>query len=123
MKYVVDDSTTFWAIGHESGVVAKQAEHCGKEVEMVVPFEEVDLGEVQVSSCYLLALICNFLHFLHHIAIHILYPAHFLLVYMYIKFSNAMLILNVLKIKIQACANNWSLWYYHTNTRYWLAWL
>lgn len=48
MKYVADDSTTFWAIGHESGVVAKQAEHCGKEVEMVVPFEEVNLGELTV---------------------------------------------------------------------------
>ncbi|KAG1334777.1 synaptotagmin-5 [Cocos nucifera] len=42
------DSTIFWAIGHGSGVVAKQAEHCGKEVEMVVPFEEVDLGELTV---------------------------------------------------------------------------
>ncbi|XP_010916384.1 uncharacterized protein [Elaeis guineensis] len=48
MKYVADDSTTFWAIGRRSGVIAKQAEHCGKEVEMVVPFEEVDLGELTV---------------------------------------------------------------------------
>jgi len=46
MKYVADDSTTFWAIGHGSGVVAKQAEYCGKVVEMVVPFEESAYGEV-----------------------------------------------------------------------------
>ncbi|XP_072999935.1 uncharacterized protein [Typha latifolia] len=49
MKYVDDDSTIFWAIGHESGVVAKQAEQCGKEVEMVVPFEDVNFGELTVN--------------------------------------------------------------------------
>lgn len=46
MKYVSDDSTIFWAIGHRSGVLAKQAEYCGKVVEMVVPFEETLYGEV-----------------------------------------------------------------------------
>lgn len=49
MKYVADDSTTFWAIGHGAGVVSKQAEYCGKEVEMVVPFEENNFGEVTVK--------------------------------------------------------------------------
>ncbi|CAL9059145.1 uncharacterized protein LOC135651753 isoform X1 [Musa acuminata AAA Group] len=48
MKYVADDSTVFWAIGHRSGVVAKQAENCGKEVEMTIPFEEANLGELTV---------------------------------------------------------------------------
>ena len=46
MKYVADDSTTFWAIGPGSGVLAKQAEYCGKVIEMVVPFEESAYGEV-----------------------------------------------------------------------------
>ena len=46
MKYAADDSTTFWAIGSDSEVIAKHAEFCGKEVEMVVPFEGVGCGEV-----------------------------------------------------------------------------
>jgi hypothetical protein len=45
MKYVGDDSTTYWAIGPDSGVIAKHA-FCGQEVEMVIPFEEVNSGEV-----------------------------------------------------------------------------
>jgi hypothetical protein len=45
MRYVGDDSTTFWAIGRDSGVIAKKA-FCGEEVEMVIPFEEVQSGEV-----------------------------------------------------------------------------
>ncbi|KAI9384384.1 hypothetical protein POPTR_012G056000v4 [Populus trichocarpa] len=49
MKYVADDSTTFWAIGPDSGVIAKHAEICGKEVEMVVPFEGVTSGELTVK--------------------------------------------------------------------------
>ncbi|KAJ0962720.1 hypothetical protein J5N97_027842 [Dioscorea zingiberensis] len=49
MKYVIDDSTTFWAIGPKFGVLAKQAEYCGKEVEMVVPFEETSIGELTVK--------------------------------------------------------------------------
>ncbi|KAJ7975131.1 putative Synaptotagmin [Quillaja saponaria] len=49
MKYVGDDSTMFWAIGPDSGVTAKHAEFCGKEVEMVVPFEGVSSGELMVS--------------------------------------------------------------------------
>lgn len=46
MKYVEDDSTVFWAIGPDSGVIAKHALFCGKEVEIVVPFEGVHSGEV-----------------------------------------------------------------------------
>ena len=46
VKYVKDDSTMFWAIGSDFGVIAKQADFCGKEVEMVVPFEGVSSGEV-----------------------------------------------------------------------------
>ncbi|KAJ6676972.1 hypothetical protein OIU85_010181 [Salix viminalis] len=49
MKYAADDSTAFWAIGHDSGVIAKHAEFCGKEVEMVVPFEGVTSGELTVK--------------------------------------------------------------------------
>ncbi|CAK7349717.1 unnamed protein product [Dovyalis caffra] len=49
MKYVADDSTTFWAIGPGSGIVAKHAEFCGSEVEMVVPFEGVTSGELTVK--------------------------------------------------------------------------
>ncbi|KAL5748891.1 hypothetical protein ACOSQ2_026188 [Xanthoceras sorbifolium] len=48
MKYVADDSTTFWAIGPDSGVIAKHAEFCGKEVEMTVPFEGANSGELTV---------------------------------------------------------------------------
>ena len=52
MKYAADDSTAFWAIGHDSGVIAKHAEFCGKEVEMVVPFEGVTSGEVDHEIFY-----------------------------------------------------------------------
>ncbi|XP_011081089.1 synaptotagmin-5 isoform X1 [Sesamum indicum] len=48
MRYVPDDSTIFWAIGPNSTVIAKHAELCGKEVEMTVPFEGVNLGELTV---------------------------------------------------------------------------
>ncbi|OEL23269.1 hypothetical protein BAE44_0015712 [Dichanthelium oligosanthes] len=48
VKYVHDGSTIFWAIGHNSGVVAKHTEHCGQEVPMVVPFEDIS-GELTVS--------------------------------------------------------------------------
>lgn len=48
VKYVHDGSTIFWAIGHNSGVVAKHTEHCGQEVGMVVPFEDIN-GELTVS--------------------------------------------------------------------------
>ncbi|CAD6239393.1 unnamed protein product [Miscanthus lutarioriparius] len=48
VKYVLDGSTIFWAIGHNSGVVAKHTEHCGQEVGMVVPFEDIN-GELTVS--------------------------------------------------------------------------
>ncbi|PKA54117.1 Synaptotagmin-4 [Apostasia shenzhenica] len=46
MKYVADDSTMFWAIGPKLSVVAKHVENCGKEVQMVIPFEETNFGEV-----------------------------------------------------------------------------
>ncbi|XP_015882982.2 synaptotagmin-4 [Ziziphus jujuba] len=49
VKYVTDDSTTFWAIGPNSGVIAKHVDSCGKEVEMVVPFEGDDAGELTVK--------------------------------------------------------------------------
>ncbi|KAL0312737.1 UNVERIFIED_CONTAM: Multiple C2 and transmembrane domain-containing protein 1 [Sesamum radiatum] len=48
MRYVPDDSTIFWAIGPNSTVIAKHAERCGKEIEMTVPFEGVNLGELTV---------------------------------------------------------------------------
>ncbi|KAJ4960703.1 hypothetical protein NE237_020613 [Protea cynaroides] len=48
MKYVADDSTTFWAIGPRSSALAKHAEYCGKEVEMVIPFEGINSGELMV---------------------------------------------------------------------------
>lgn len=46
IRYVSDDSTIFWAIGADSSVIAKHSEICGKEIEMTVPFEGVNLGEV-----------------------------------------------------------------------------
>ncbi|KAI6674210.1 hypothetical protein NL676_002116 [Syzygium grande] len=49
VRYVADDSTIFWAIGPESGVIAKHAEFCGIEVELVVPFERASVGELTVS--------------------------------------------------------------------------
>ncbi|KAG6515442.1 hypothetical protein ZIOFF_025854 [Zingiber officinale] len=49
MKYVADDSTMFWAIGQGSGVVAKQAENCGTEVEMTIPFEGFSQAELTVK--------------------------------------------------------------------------
>ncbi|XP_068638088.1 uncharacterized protein [Aristolochia californica] len=49
IRYVEDDSTIFWAIGHGSSVLAKQVECCGKEVAMVVPFEGDNKGELTVK--------------------------------------------------------------------------
>lgn len=48
MKYAADDSTTFWAIGPDSRVIAKHADFCGKEVEMDIPFEGAHCGELRV---------------------------------------------------------------------------
>ncbi|XP_058088703.1 uncharacterized protein LOC131235526 isoform X2 [Magnolia sinica] len=48
MTYVADDSTIFWAIGPGSSALAKQVEHCGKEVELVLPFEGINSGELTV---------------------------------------------------------------------------
>ncbi|KAL5228818.1 hypothetical protein ABZP36_017083 [Zizania latifolia] len=48
VKYVLDGSTVFWAIGHNSGVIAKRTELCGQEIGMVVQFEDIR-GELTVS--------------------------------------------------------------------------
>ncbi|KAI4365826.1 hypothetical protein MLD38_021779 [Melastoma candidum] len=48
VRYGADDSTIFWAIGPDSSVIASHAEFCGKEVEMVVPFEGLNSGEITV---------------------------------------------------------------------------
>ncbi|CAM8975289.1 unnamed protein product [Rhodiola kirilowii] len=47
MKYGADDSIMFWAIGNESSILARHGKR-GTEVEMVVPFEGVDAGELKV---------------------------------------------------------------------------
>ncbi|KAL3818150.1 hypothetical protein ACJIZ3_004055 [Penstemon smallii] len=49
VRYVSDDSTIFWAIGADSTVIAERAEICGKEIEMTVPFEGINLGELTVK--------------------------------------------------------------------------
>lgn len=49
MKYVEDDSTIFWGIGDNAGVVARHAEEIGKPVEIVLPFEDDNMGEVAFS--------------------------------------------------------------------------
>ncbi|KAH1234179.1 hypothetical protein AAZX31_09G166500 [Glycine max] len=49
LRHVEDDSTIMWAIGPDSGVIAKQAQFCGEEIEMVVPFEGHNSGELKVS--------------------------------------------------------------------------
>lgn len=49
IRYSDDDSTIFWALGPDSGVIVKHAECCGREVEMTVPFEGVDSGELVVG--------------------------------------------------------------------------
>ncbi|XP_021836703.1 synaptotagmin-5 isoform X2 [Spinacia oleracea] len=49
IRYCDDDSTIFWAIGPSSGAIVKRAECCGKEVEMNIPFEAVDSGELMVK--------------------------------------------------------------------------
>ncbi|OVA04981.1 C2 calcium-dependent membrane targeting [Macleaya cordata] len=48
VRYVKDDSTTFWAVGPGSSVLAKRVESVGQEVEMVIPFEGNNLGELTV---------------------------------------------------------------------------
>ncbi|KAH7851027.1 hypothetical protein Vadar_006275 [Vaccinium darrowii] len=49
IRYVADGSTVFWAIGPESRAIAKHAEFCGKEVEIVVPFKDMNSGELTVK--------------------------------------------------------------------------
>ncbi|XP_058009896.1 uncharacterized protein LOC110662430 isoform X2 [Hevea brasiliensis] len=49
MKYVADDSTMFWAVGPNSGVIAEHVEFCGEEVEVAVPFEGLNSGELSVK--------------------------------------------------------------------------
>ncbi|XP_028786874.1 extended synaptotagmin-1-like [Neltuma alba] len=48
MRHVEDDSTVIWAIGPDSGIIAKHAECSGEEVEVAVPFEGVNSGELKV---------------------------------------------------------------------------
>ncbi|KAI3976577.1 hypothetical protein MKX01_008435 [Papaver californicum] len=48
VRYVADDSTTFWAIGPRSSVLAKRVAFDGQEVDMVIPFEGPNLGELTV---------------------------------------------------------------------------
>ncbi|XP_045820393.1 synaptotagmin-5-like [Trifolium pratense] len=48
LRHVEDDSTIMWAIGPDSGVIAKHAKICGEEVEMVVPFEGANSAELKV---------------------------------------------------------------------------
>ncbi|KAK7320035.1 hypothetical protein RJT34_04764 [Clitoria ternatea] len=49
MRHVEDDSTIMWAIGPDSGIIAKQAKLCGDEVEMVIPFEGTNSAELKVK--------------------------------------------------------------------------
>lgn len=49
VKYGADDSTMFWAIGPDSSAIAKHTQFCGNEVEMVVPFECANSGNVRAS--------------------------------------------------------------------------
>ncbi|XP_054816971.1 synaptotagmin-5-like [Prosopis cineraria] len=49
MRHVEDDSTIMWAIGPGSVIIAKHAMFCGDEVEMTVPFEGANSGELKVS--------------------------------------------------------------------------
>ncbi|ESW24745.1 hypothetical protein PHAVU_004G156400 [Phaseolus vulgaris] len=49
LRHVEDDSTIMWAVGPDSGVIAKQAQFCGEEIEMVVPFEGPNSAELKVS--------------------------------------------------------------------------
>ncbi|XP_048499137.1 uncharacterized protein LOC104894581 isoform X2 [Beta vulgaris subsp. vulgaris] len=46
IRYCDDDSTIFWALGPDLGVIVKRVECCGKEIKMSIPFEELDSGEV-----------------------------------------------------------------------------
>ncbi|AET05342.1 synaptotagmin-5 [Medicago truncatula] len=48
MRHVEDDSTIMWAVGTDSGVIAKHAKFCGEEVEMLVPFEGANSAELKV---------------------------------------------------------------------------
>lgn len=47
--YAADDSTVFWAVGPDTSVIARNAEFCGQEVEMVLPFEGINIGELTVK--------------------------------------------------------------------------
>ncbi|GAB2225393.1 hypothetical protein Droror1_Dr00006185 [Drosera rotundifolia] len=47
-KYCDDDSTTFWALGPDSGVIARHAEKCGEVVVLSIPFEGINSGELLV---------------------------------------------------------------------------
>ncbi|KAJ3694418.1 hypothetical protein LUZ60_009898 [Juncus effusus] len=49
MKYVADNSTIFWAIGERNSVIAKHLEEIGKEIEMIIPFEDSNTGQLRVG--------------------------------------------------------------------------
>ncbi|CAI9113565.1 OLC1v1014190C1 [Oldenlandia corymbosa var. corymbosa] len=49
VRYVADDSTIFWATGADNAVIVNRAEMCGKEIEMTVPFEGENAGELLVK--------------------------------------------------------------------------
>ncbi|KAK6925260.1 C2 domain [Dillenia turbinata] len=48
MKYVADGSTTFWAVGPDFSIIARRTELCGEEVEIILPFEGINSGELKV---------------------------------------------------------------------------
>ncbi|KAK6921178.1 C2 domain [Dillenia turbinata] len=48
MKYVASGSTIFWAVGPDSSIIARHAKLCGEEVEIVLPFERINSGELKV---------------------------------------------------------------------------
>ncbi|XP_048499147.1 uncharacterized protein LOC104894581 isoform X5 [Beta vulgaris subsp. vulgaris] len=81
IRYCDDDSTIFWALGPDLGVIVKRVECCGKEIKMSIPFEELDSGEecpfeveLKVHYCLSYGLMhfmkvigmstCNIMHFL-----------------------------------------------------------
>ena len=43
---MADDSTIFWAVGRDEGVIAHRAEACGKGVVVTLPLLDSPSGEV-----------------------------------------------------------------------------
>lgn len=58
MRHVENDSTIIWAIGPDSGIIAKHAECSGEEVGLCIPFEGVNSGEVRIKIIILLFSTC-----------------------------------------------------------------